>query len=65
MISLVLFTKKQKSNSNDTFVNKINVSIFLMTFGVFIAGIGDLKFDLNAYTYCGMSVIFQALYLSK
>lgn len=58
-----MFNKKEKK-PNETIFNSINISIFAMTIGVFIAGIGDLKFDLNSYLYCGFSVIFQALYLS-
>ena len=59
-----MFKKKEKKIET-TFFSKINLSIFAMTFGVIIAGIGDLKFDLNSYLYCGFSVIFQALYLSN
>lgn len=36
-----------------------------MTFGVMIAGIGDIDFNLSAYLYCGASVFAQAGYLSS
>lgn len=36
-----------------------------MTFGVMIAGVGDIDFNLSAYLYCGASVFAQAGYLSS
>jgi solute carrier family 35 protein len=35
-----------------------------MTFGVVVAGMGDLTFDLSSYLYCGFSVVCQAMYFS-
>lgn len=36
-----------------------------MTFGVVIAGIGDIDFNLSAYLYCAVSVFAQAGYFSS
>lgn len=44
---------------------RVNLSVILMTFGVLLAGIGDLAFDLSAYIYCSFSVICQALYFTS
>ena len=62
LLSLVMFKKNEKSKP--FLLEKANIAIFIMSFGVVIASIGDLKFDLNSYVYCGASVIFQSLYLS-
>ena len=66
ILSMFLFNKPKAANQSKQFNHKylINISIVLMTFGAILAGIGDLKFDLNSYLYCGVSVVFQALYLS-
>lgn len=40
-------------------------AILVMTFGVVIAGIGDIDFNLSAYIYCAASVLCQAGYLSS
>jgi solute carrier family 35 protein len=42
----------------------IILSILMMTFGVVLASVGDLEFDLYSYMYCGFSVVCQAFYLS-
>ena len=43
---------------------QITASILLMTSGVLIAGFGELTFDFYSYSYCGLSVICQGLYLT-
>ncbi|XP_033644267.1 UDP-galactose/UDP-glucose transporter 7-like [Asterias rubens] len=39
-------------------------SVLMMTAGCFFAGMGDLTFDLQAYTYGMLSVVSQSLYLT-
>lgn len=65
LLSYVLFEqKKSLSKGAEEYKTKINIAIVFMTGGAILAGFGHLKFDLNAYLYCGASVVFQALYLS-
>ncbi|CAF0859683.1 unnamed protein product [Brachionus calyciflorus] len=61
ILSIFVFknTETKKRHSKN-----IIFSILMMTFGVIIASIGDIEFDLYSYIYCGFSVICQAFYLS-
>ena len=58
--------KNENFSSNEKKIHnrKIIFSIIAMTFGVLIAGAGELSFDMLAYIYCGISVICQGLYLT-
>jgi len=47
---------RQETNRN------IYVSVFMITFGTFLAASGDLNFDVRAYTYGVISVFSAALY---
>jgi solute carrier family 35 protein len=60
MLSFLFFQKKKTVHTTN-----ITASILLMTFGVILAGLGDIAFDANAYLYCGFSVICQALYFTS
>ena len=59
------FFKKNAFNTKTKHSSNIILSIFLMTFGVFVAGIGDISFDPMAYVYCGFSVVCQSLYFTS
>ena len=39
------------------------LSVYAIAFGAFIAGIGDLEFDLGGYIFAGMSCLVQAAFL--
>nr|XP_042906162.1 UDP-galactose/UDP-glucose transporter 7 isoform X1 [Parasteatoda tepidariorum] len=43
---------------------RIVTSVFLISVGCILAGLGDLQFDLQAYAYGTFSVLVQALYLT-
>ena len=47
---------RQETNRN------IYISIFMITFGTFLAASGDLNFDIKAYTFGVISVFSAALY---
>lgn len=64
ILSYIMFQKKSADKEATDIQKKINLSIFFMTIGAITAGFGHLKFDPHSYFYCGLSVIFQALYLS-
>jgi solute carrier family 35 protein len=62
LLSIFVF---RNVNVHEAHTQKIIASIVLMTFGVVVAGVGDIDFDLKSYLYCASSVICQAFYLSS
>lgn len=60
IISFFLFSSSIKKRHS----LKITFSILGLTLGVLLGGIGDINFEFYSYLYCGLSIIFQAFYLS-